>query len=227
VTGPVSDLTKGARLVLRPLCCVLALTLAALMLPQAAFAKADAEQAAALLLYNAGNHAKARPAFEAACKAGNGLACFSAGFMWSKGEGGKADDKKARGFYESGCKLGDGGACNNLANFQNSGRGGPADPVAAVATYERACAANNQLGCFQAAKYLKYGDASGKVKIDGPRAHVYYVKACELGMGAACFIAGSNALNGFDTPVDVVRGRALLSRGCALGDKEACERNLR
>jgi TPR repeat protein len=215
---------KGAWRLPRSLCCVLALLVATLLsVPtQAAQGAGDKGHAAALALYNAGNHKKARPAFEAACKAGNGESCFSAGYMWSKGEGGKADDTKARGFYTSGCKLGDGGACNNLANFMDKGRGGPLDTVQALATYEKSCAGNNQLGCFQAAKVLAYGDSAGKVKIDATRAQGFYVRACDLNYTAACYIAASNVRAGRGVAADEAAANQLFRRACTLGDKEAC-----
>jgi hypothetical protein len=141
---------------------------------------------------------------EAACTAGDAVACRRAGDQWSNDAGERErDSAKAAPRYRRGCELGDAHACGVFAESLEHGEGVPRDVTAAAAFRERACSGGDKHSCDRIGTALL---ATGADR-DRARALPYLIKACEDGSYYVCQAAQ----------------RTQLQLSCARGDHEACE----
>ncbi len=180
-------------------------------------------------LLQAGMHEDAERPLVQACNAEVALGCGGLGSL----HGLRKDWVAAKEALETGCSLGDGLACESLGGVVQGANGAP-QPTdvttalkAAVPLYRKACDLGATRGCGWVAAAISDGAVQGSLK----DALDLYVKACSGGaMPMACrhavglFHKGTPESQQLASQFDAERlGEDLLSRGCKLGDRKACD----
>ena len=93
----------------------------------------------------------------------------------------------------------------------------------AYGVFERGCRWDHMKSCSNLAALIANGHG---VPQDYSKAQVFYQKACEGDHGPACTGLGLIALNGLLGEPSVEAAKRHFSKGCNLGDEEACDRHL-
>ena len=92
--------------------------------------------------------AKARPALEKRCKAGDAEHCYYLGIAFERGTGAPIDGKRSLAAYQRACDLGFVLGCTNLAGNYLKGTGTAANAVKAAQIYTQACRRGDDLACY-------------------------------------------------------------------------------
>ncbi len=188
---------------------------------------------------------QARNLYVDTCERGDPMACIELAHMLAEGTGGPEDVDGATQLLSGTCEAGSGPACNNLGLML---RDAGADPTA---RFRQACELGVPMGCRNLALQLPEDerlpllstacDAEldldplacamaaqlllGSEGVDTPtvqRAGTYLSRACSVGLAEACVPAVQLAAEkqGFVLPPR--EAKALIERGCGLGDATAC-----
>lgn len=183
---------------------------------------------------------RARTLYADTCDRGDDLACLELAAMMIDGHGGPHDPEGGDALLRKRCAGGSGPACNNLAlRMEDAG----AD---ATDLFRKACAAGVATSCRNLALRLPEGSPERQALLeqsceapvsfdpigcavasqallgtDPAKAGSYLVRACSVGLGAACLPAVELAADG-RFALDPVEARGLVERGCRLGDPDAC-----
>jgi TPR repeat protein len=88
---------------------------------------------------------------EAACRAGNAVACTVLGEHFGDAYGPEPDFARARQLLAPACEGGEQRACAMLGRLRARGQGGPAEPAEGAAMCRGACEAGEPRGCYQLA----------------------------------------------------------------------------
>jgi TPR repeat protein len=182
---------------------------------------------------------KARTLYADTCDRGDDLACVELASMMIDGHGGPHDVEGADALLRKTCEAGSGPACHNLA-LRTEDAGADGGPL-----YQKACAAGVMLACRAVALRLPEGAeslgllrkacdapvgmdaiscavaAQRLVPTDPATSGSYLSRACSAGLKEGCLAAVELAADG-RFPLSPIEGRALLERGCRLGDPAAC-----
>jgi TPR repeat protein len=186
----------------------------------------------------------ARNLYTDTCERGDPMACLELAHMMAEGLGGGESREGAMELLSGTCEAGSGPACNNLGLMVRDGGGDP------TPRFRQACELGVPMGCRNLALQLPEDErlpllstACDAVRdldplacamaaqmllataSDGPtvqRAGSYLVRACSVGLAEACVPAVQLVAEqrGFTLPPR--EARALVQRGCALGDATAC-----
>jgi len=170
---------------------------------------------------SAADRAAAERLLTRSCDGGWGPGCTALGRFFLIGGAGPTDGKRAVEALEKGCDRGDAAGCA-LAGKELAGASSPKVRARAVARQEQACELGHHRSCVDVAVSLVYGTG---VPQDRARAQQILEQLCALDEatdeGAACTMLAllhQGAGGGPSSPkVD-----ALLARGCAKGDPNAC-----
>lgn len=169
--------------------------------------------------------------WKGACDAGHGNACFQLAELSEHGGNGMPKDAAAAESYrakmaaafEAECAQGLARSCLGLARSLEDGVGIAPDGARAVQLYSRvkrfweaACAGGEARACGDAAALHAAGIGTPE---DAARALELNEKACSLGRGVACELAGFQAKARQDTEL----ARDLLTKACELDVSSACE----
>lgn len=127
---------------------------------------------------------------------------------------------QARAEFELSCRASDPAACSALGVMAELGLAGDADPKLARSLYRRACEGGNQRGCVNSGRLTVATSSSTPAELD--RARGMFAFACEEHEMTGCTALGRMFADGRGVTKDVTAARALLERGCAARDAEAC-----
>ena len=187
----------------------------------------------------------ARNLYTDTCERGEPLACLELAHMLSQGLGGPEDVGMAMELLSRTCESGSGPACNNLGLMVREAGGDPTE------RFRQACDLSMPMGCRNLALQLPEPERlpllslacdaaldldplacamAAQLLLDAPtvdaptvqRAGTYLARACSVGLGEACVLAVQLIAEqrGFALPPR--EARALIERGCGLGDATAC-----
>jgi len=152
--------------------------------------------------------AAAKRSYEAACKAGAGVACFNLAGMHHGGHGISVDAKQgdaymklAKTAWEAQCNGTETRWCTNLAYVETG-------DARLHALNKRACDGGFVVGCTEAARY-----AYALKQLDDKAFEAALDKQCTAGEANACTTLAARKPE---------RAPKLLARGCTLGEKYAC-----
>lgn len=142
---------------------------------------------------------------------------------WSEARDDRAVACVARSLSAA-CELGDGRGCGFAGRLALDGRGTPRDVHRGITLLDRACSDGFVLSCRVAVHWLADADHARDVP-DAAQVHgrLDLQLDCLSGVGEACRELGlrySQGREGF--PRDLSRACAGYERGCALGDRVAC-----
>jgi TPR repeat protein/predicted Ser/Thr protein kinase len=168
------------------------------------------------------DYGRAAAAFQRGCDAGGGHACALLGRLYLTGLGVSADAARAVDLYERGCLRLDSRACGSLGLTLAEGMGVPVEADKGRTILERLCARRVPV-CWPLGRLYKGG--TGNLPADPARALALYEQDCDTRFEHApqgCWRAGRAYRPGGWGPVDPVRERTLLARGCELGSVDAC-----
>jgi uncharacterized protein len=161
---------------------------------------------------------------EAPCRGSPAPECTDRALAaWSEATDDRALACVARTMTDA-CELGDPRACGFAGRLWLDGRGVERDVERGIGMLARACDDGVPLPCRVAVRWLADGDNVREVA-DGTevRARLDAEHECLMGDGEVCFkdgVAYSHGSTAF--PVDPVRSTASYARGCALGQRDAC-----
>ncbi len=110
------------------------------------------------------------------------------------------------------CEDNDRDACLKVGGILEAGRFIPSDPARAGVTYGRACDLGSPQAC---STLLRFVQAGGKDA---------FLRACDHGDGASCFVLGSLFSGGKGVPQDGAIAFDLFSKSCDLGWWRGCGR---
>lgn len=149
------------------------------------------------------------------CELGGRGNCHNAASYLADGYGVPEDDARAVGLYEQACKMGMTLSCVDLGEMLHSGEGVTPDVPRAVTLFEQACVVDHSLGCFNlGVARNKAGDAAG--------AQQGFIRACELGRGVGCDVAGLALYTGDGVTKDPAAARTLFEQACAAKEEPRC-----
>lgn len=151
---------------------------------------------------------------EGACESGALRACRSLGARLAAGVGTKPDPARAERLLKVACDGGDPLGCSSLGQmYLKAGQGERAARV-----LDGGCAHGESEACYVRGVML--------AKADDVTASLHKMgRACVLGHGPACVVVGEGHRRGAKgVAPDPAAARASYLRGCALGEKRACER---
>lgn len=131
--------------------------------------------------------AQAAPALEAACEAGQAVACRSLGSLYDGGFGIKQDKARAAAAYDRGCRGGDKVSCARFAVLQSRGDGVARDSTQALSTLQRLCKENVDDACIGWALVLAALPGSA----ERAKARELLRAPCDRGNDEACRILKS------------------------------------
>jgi hypothetical protein len=121
--------------------------------------------------------------------------------------------------FNQGCNSGNADSCYHLGLMYDFGQGVTQDLPHAEALYSKSCNAGNGAACYYSSmlpQSITGGCNSGAVTRNLSR-------SCDMGIAASCSMIGFSYIHGCGVAKDVEKGRKLLSKGCSLGDYNACD----
>ncbi|MEL6181785.1 MAG: caspase family protein, partial [Myxococcota bacterium] len=178
-----------------------------------------------VLLYNregapAGDQAKGRQLFAAACAAGSSQGCTNHGHRLYEGTAALASNPSAASVaYHKACNGGDPEGCFYAAEAHFNGDGVPASATEAAALYTRACEDDHPRACNNLA--ARYDNGDGR-PYQPARAATLYRKACQLRDPVACNNLAWLHRKGVGVRRDRTAALRLHRQACRLGDPQGC-----
>jgi TPR repeat protein len=144
-----------------------------------------------------------------ACNAKDNSACMSLAWKHVKGEGVPVDASIAARLYRKVCDTLHAGGCDMLGSLRSR------SPLAAEALrdYDAGCQTRRGADCLRLAYALGSRDKKGAEA---------YVKACDQGMGKACFDIGYRYEQGEEVPKDLARAAGFYEKACEGDDPDTC-----
>lgn len=159
---------------------------------------------------------RAYAAFETACTAGEGDACFELAQHQRGERAPRQEAERVRGWLDSACKQDNAQACIVLADDFEQGQSGPQDPALLRGALEAACALRAAAACSRLATLLD------KSKPPAPTAaRTAWEAACELSP-SACYGLAEHLLDYPQTDADGAKAEALLRADCDRLHAEGC-----
>ncbi len=156
---------------------------------------------------------------EAACIAGNAVACNAKGDSMIGKIGWHYDWAKAAPYYAKACDGGNLQGCASYGRALVEARGIPEDKPLGIALVERACTGGIQAGCgylgafHVRAQGLPKNEAKGLALLD---------QACNAGHALSCTTYGITLKHHYGPPEERATAFAYFRKGCALGDISGC-----
>jgi len=173
------------------------------------------------------NRPRAAGLFKRACKGGFYYACLHLARMHFTGKAPGASAAKADQILSEGCKRGSGNCCQYLANELRSGKRLKRDPARlkaldqkTVALFHKGCDGGFLPACHGLARLRWHGRG---VRRDRRAAVDAFRRGCQRKHTKSCYDLGLvyfKGLGGF--PRDARKGRAMLTRACEEGFRNAC-----
>ncbi len=127
--------------------------------------------------------------------------------------------ERAVELFRASCDGGAARGCTNLGLMYEKSRGVAVDAGQAVALYRQGCDGGHPLGCFTLGVNYFVGEGVAK---DATQAGSFYQRACEGKVEGGCFLFGLALRDGIGTAVDLPAARAALTKGCDMGNADAC-----
>jgi hypothetical protein len=161
------------------------------------------------------NPAVAASLFERACHGNDPTGCSNLAAALENGNGVPANLPRAVQLYDTTCQGGFPFACYALGSLATIGKGMPKDPARARSLFDQACTAKEVMAC--ATLRVAYGT---QATVDPAEVALYratYDKTCAAGEAADCTSLGI-LLSATGDP----GGRAMMKKGCSLGDAWGC-----
>lgn len=121
--------------------------------------------------------------------------------------------------FDQACRSGKADSCNRLGLMYDFGQGVVQDFARALAFYSKSCNAGSGAACYHLSmlpQSIPGGCNSGAVTLNLSR-------SCDMGIATSCSIVGYSYIHGCGVAKDTEKGRQLLSKGCSLGDYNACD----
>jgi TPR repeat protein len=163
-----------------------------------------------------------RAIFGKACDGGDAMGCNNLANLYNSEP--DRDPPRAWALYQKACERGSGMACSTVAKAYQAGDGVPRDTAQAGRLFARSltilqgdCDAGNPRACGQAGWLHERGLGGAQ---DAAAALHDFQSGCDGNDGPSCFnlAVARRAANAGDPTV-----AALLSKGCELGSREACD----
>ena len=171
----------------------------------------------------AGDDTRARTLLTAACEAGQGQACTTAGTLFEDGRGGVADPDAAYAHYAAACEADDSEGCARQGEMALQGRGTASDLPLAAALLRRACADDEARACGRLGTMIERGLAEPRSKRETPRR--LYAHACDGGFGRGCLWLGDRVRRGtLQREPDPAAAAVAYERACEADEPEGCLR---
>jgi hypothetical protein len=160
-----------------------------------------------------GDADKAKALSGRACDLGSGAGCLLLALAI------RGNPPKVLAVAEKGCALGESRACVLVGDaYVDQKR-----VAEATDAYAKACSIQDDVGP-KAKGLMCAAAARGSYQLERlTRAMTLAQKACDGDATAGCDIAGVMYANGESVPKDTAKAGALFAKGCAAGDKEACD----
>lgn len=153
--------------------------------------------------------------YERACASGIAEACHNLGVVFVEGaDDVPPDPARAVAGFDRACALDFAPACGELGAALLTGTGIDADRALARVAFTRGCAGDDGPSC------AALGESS--LADDPATARRALGRACALGVGGACRLAGELERLGRGGPRDPAAAAADYRAGCLAGDGEAC-----
>lgn len=161
-----------------------------------------------------------------ACDLGHLEACGALGNLYSS-ELEEMKDKKdlnqAAYAYFKACEGNIAAACFYLGVFHTNGVGVQRNYHSARGFFKRACDLNDADSCDALGNFYANTDKNIMPKQDYTQAANYYLKACEGGLGSACFKLATLYRIGQGVRADISIAKNFYGKSCQLGDPKGCE----
>ncbi|MGP8251147.1 MAG: superinfection immunity protein [Terracidiphilus sp.] len=121
--------------------------------------------------------------------------------------------------FNQACNSGNADSCYHLGLIYDFGQGVTQDFSRAEALYSKSCNAGNGAACYHSSllpQSIPGGCNSSAVTRNLSR-------SCDMGIATSCSMIGLSYIHGCGVAKDTEKGRQLLSKGCSLGDYNACD----
>ncbi len=123
--------------------------------------------------------------------------------------------------FNQACSSGKTNSCYALGLIYDFGRSVAQDFPRAAAFYSKSCNAGTGLACYHLSM-LQYPGQSGGMPCS--RAVTLNLsRSCDMGIATSCSEVGLSYIHGCGVAKDTEKGQQLLSKGCSLGDYNACD----
>jgi hypothetical protein len=123
--------------------------------------------------------------------------------------------------FNQACSSGKANSCYALGLIYDFGRGVAQDFPLAATFYTKSCNAGNGGACYHL-NMLQYPGLSGGMPCS--RAVTLNLsRSCDMGIATSCSEVGLSYIHGCGVAKDTEKGQQLLSKGCSLGDHNACD----
>ncbi|MGB9406319.1 MAG: hypothetical protein WCA89_02220 [Terracidiphilus sp.] len=123
--------------------------------------------------------------------------------------------------FNQACSDGKTNSCYYLGLMYDFGQGVSQDSSRAAVFYSESCKAGNGVACFHLGMLRQYQPGSAVCK--SPALALGASKGCDSGNAMSCTILGYSNIYGCGIAMDTEKGRQLLSKGCSMGYKRACD----
>jgi hypothetical protein len=123
--------------------------------------------------------------------------------------------------FNQACRGGMVDSCYHLGLMYDFGQGVAQDFTRAAAFYTKSCNAGNGGACYHLGM-LQYPGQPGGMPCS--RAVTLNLsRSCDMGIATSCSEVGLSYIHGCGVAKDTEKGQQLLSKGCSLGDDNACD----
>jgi TPR repeat protein len=123
--------------------------------------------------------------------------------------------------FNQACSGGNAGSCYHLGLMYDFGQGVAQDFPRAATFYSKSCNAGNGAACYNLSMLQQY--QPGGAVCNSVAVTRNLSRSCDTGIATSCSIVGYSYIHGCGVAKDTEKGRQLLSKGCSLGDHNACD----
>ncbi len=123
--------------------------------------------------------------------------------------------------FNQACSGGKADSCNRLGLMYDFGQGVTQDFSRAAAFYSKSCNAGNGAACYHLSMLQQY--QPGGAVCNSVAVTRNLSRSCDTGIATSCSIVGYSYIHGCGVAKDTEKGLQLLSKGCSLGDHNACD----
>jgi hypothetical protein len=121
--------------------------------------------------------------------------------------------------FDQACSDGKADSCYHLGLIYDFGLGVTQEFSRASAFYTKSCNAGNGAACY----HLGMLPQSQPGGCNSRAVMLNLSRSCDMGIATSCSMVGYSYIHGCGVAKDTEKGRQLLSRGCSLGDHNACD----
>jgi hypothetical protein len=123
--------------------------------------------------------------------------------------------------FNQACSGGKTDSCYRLGLMYDFGQGVTQDSSRAAAFYSKSCNAGIGAACYHLSMLQQY--QPGGAVCNSVAVTRNLSRSCDTGIATSCSIVGYSYIHGCGVAKDTEKGRQLLSKGCSLGDHNACD----